>query len=471
MNFLFDTFGIVRPGLALAAHLLIALWVTIHVLLRKRDTSASLGWIGLAWLSPVFGGICYALLGINRVKRRARRLNVRNLPRGDLGAPRAEGSLAALEHAIGRITGRETETGNKITVYQNGDEAYPAMLAAIEAAKTSIGLSSYIFEADGTGQRFIGALRAAQERGVAVRVIVDGVGGGYLRSAAYHALRAVNIPARRFLHSPVPWRMPLLNLRSHKKILVVDGAAGFTGGMNIADENVMALDPRKPVQDTHFRIEGPVVRQLTAAFAADWQFVSDEDLGGDPWFPPLDPRGSAQARVVTSGPDRDIEKIEMSVLQAISCARRSIVLMTPYFLPDDQIVTALALAAMRGAEVDVVIPRESNQRLVDWATRASVAPMLREGARLWLGPPPFRHTKLMTVDGAWCLVGSNNWDIRSFRLNFELSMEIYDGDLAAVLTRFILEHKGEPLTLEALAARGMPQKLRDAAVRLMMSYL
>jgi cardiolipin synthase len=232
VDLIFQTFGAAGPSIAVIAHIGIALWVTIHVLLHKRDVGSALGWIGLAWLSPFIGGFFYVILGINRVKRRARRLHVPQVPRAEKTSSHAGGSLAALDHAIGRITGRAAVPSNSVAILQNGDEVYPAMLEAIGKAEKSIGLSSYIFQADETGRSFIAALAAARQRGVEVRVIIDGVGGGYLSSHGYHALQRAGIPAGRFIHSLVPWRMPVLNLRSHKKILVIDGRTGFTGGMN-----------------------------------------------------------------------------------------------------------------------------------------------------------------------------------------------------------------------------------------------
>ena len=265
-------------------------------------------------------------------------------------------------------------------------------------------------------------------------MLIDGIGGGWLLSRTYHRLRRAGVPAERFFHSLLPWRMPFLNLRTHKKILVVDGSIGFTGGMNIADENVMATRPKEPVKDTHFRIEGPVVAQLTEAFLQDWAFATAREPGRRRVVPPSRRGGErAPARVIDSGPDEDIEKVEFAVLEAVSCAQTKIELMTPYFLPDERLVTALSLAAMRGVAVDIVIPEQSNKRVVDWATRANIGPLLASGVRIWRSPPPFRHSKLMAVDGEWCLIGSSNWDIRSFRLNFELCIEIYDRDLAATL--------------------------------------
>jgi cardiolipin synthase len=345
------------------------------------------------------------------------------------------------------------------------------MLAAIAAAKVSVGMSSYIFQDDLWGGRFIEVLAEAKSRGVEVRVLIDGVGGGWLRSPAYHQLRRRGVTAARFMHSSLPWRMPFLNLRSHKKVLLVDGVVGFTGGMNIADENVMATRPKMPVQDLHFRIEGPVVSQLAEAFAEDWAFAASEELEGDAWLPRIPPRRGPLGRVIDSGPDEDLEKVEFAVLQAVACARASIAVMTPYFLPDERLITALALAAMRGVMVDIVVPEQSNHVLVDWALRANIGPLLSDGVRMWRSPSPFHHDKIMVVDQEWCLVGSCNWDIRSFRLNFELCVEVYDRDLATMLTAFMRRARGSELTQAELDARALPVRLRDAGARLMLPYL
>ena len=473
MEIVTELYGTLRFSLVLPLHLLVASAVTVHALLSKRDVGAALGWIGLTWLAPFIGGFLYFVLGINRVKRRAERLNrrPRTRARAQVDDPHDHDDLEPLQRGIGRISRRPLEAGNALTIYQNGDETYPAMIAAIDAAHASIGLSSFIMRADEGGMRFVEALRRAKDRGVTVRVIIDGVGGNWILSPAYHALRHAGIEAGRFMHSPLPWRMPLLNLRSHKKILVVDGRIGFTGGMNIANENIMAMHPKKPVQDSHFKVTGPVVSQLVDAFADDWAFVSGESLEGYAWFPALGPSGAAKARVITSGPDQDLEKIEFTVMQAITCARASVTIMTPYFLPDERLLTALALAAMRGVKVHVVMPQTSNHVFVDWAARANIGSLLKDGVNVWCGPPPFRHTKMMVVDGEWSLIGSCNWDMRSFRLNFELCMEVYDHAFAHELQHFVMGNKGEPLTNRELKARSMPARLRDAGVRLMMPYL
>jgi cardiolipin synthase len=311
----------------------------------------------------------------------------------------------------------------------------------------------------------------AKQRGVEVRVLIDGYGGGYFTSSTYRRLHRAGVPAARFLHSTLPWRMPFLNLRSHKKILGIDGRTVFTGGLNIGAENLTQSHPKHPVFDTHFKFEGPVVAQLIDVFAADWQFATRERLSGDAWFPALAASGESTARVVTSGPDNDLEKIEFVILQALSCARTSIKIMTPYFLPDERIITALSLAAYRGVEVDLVLPEHSNHPTVDWGSRVQMAPLLNAGCRVWTYPAPFNHSKLMTIDSLWALVGSANWDVRSFRLNFELDLEVYHSGVVQQIDSLIAAHQGTRLNAGILQGRSLPLRLRDGAARLLVPYL
>ena len=455
-------------------HVLLAAAVTFHVLLYKRDVRSAAGWMGLAWLSPVIGSVLYALFGINRVQRTAARILRRRRALHqhvyEEGAARGD-YLAPLQIAVGRITRRPTQAGNAVKLLRNGDEAYPAMLAAIGAAKTSIALSSYIFENDAAGAQFIAALVTAQAREVEIRVILDGIGSGYIRAPAFARLRREGINVARFMHSFVPWHMAFLNLRSHKKILVVDGRVAFLGGINISSGNLLKEKPRHPIRDEHFEVKGPVVAQIMEAFAADWIFTTGEELRGNIWFPPLTPAGGADARIITSGPDQDIDKIEFMFLQAIGCARQSIKVVTPYFLPEDHLITALSLAAMRGVAVEVVVPADSDHAFIDWATRAHVEPFLQAGGHIWRAPKPFEHSKLFTIDGNWSLVGSANWDVRSMRLNFEINIEIYDSTFAREIEAEVERKKGRAFTLKRLKQRPFLIRLRDRAARLFLPYL
>ncbi len=455
---------------AAVAHVAIAVAVTVHVLLYKRSVGAAVSWIGIAWLSPFLGGLLYAIMGINRVKRRAQRLKRQHLPLAEAGATATvtRDSLTPLEYAVGRVTGLASKPGNLVEMLHSGDEAYPRMLAEIAGAKTSVGLCSYIFRDDSAGEKFHEALIQAQQRGVKVRVLIDGVGGGYFWSGTYNRLRKAGVPVARFLHSYFPWRTPFVNLRNHRKLLVIDGRVAFTGGLNIGAENVVAGNPAHPVRDTHFRIEGPVVEQLTDAFADDWQFTTGEQLDDD-WFPRLEPVGTVLARVVPSGPDEDMEQIEFVTLHAISCARESIRVVTPYFLPGEPLTMALGLAAMRGITVDILLPENSNHAILDWARRVPLRPLIEAGCRVWMMPAPFDHSKLMTIDDSWSFIGSANWDTRSFRLNFELNVELHD---AAFARQIVASKKLQRcLTLAEIDGDPLPIRLRNSAARLLQPYL
>ena len=455
-------------------HLALALGVSLHVLLHRRETTSSIAWIALAWLAPLTGGLLYLLLGINRVRRRATTLRgsvADQLATAALSPGERADHLNQLERAGQRITARTVRSGNAIAILHNGDEAYPEMLAAIESAKQSIGMSTYLFRADSVGLSFIEALIRAKARGVSVRVLIDGIGGGYFLSSSYRRLRRAGVPAARFLHSPLPWRMPFLNLRNHSKILCVDGSTAFIGGLNIGDGNLVHQRPSRPVIDTHFRVDGPVVTQLIDVFLDDWFFATGERLAGDPWSRDVAASGDSSARAVTSGPDQDMGKLEYLLLEAIGCARSSVKIMTPYFLPDERVITALALAAIRGVHVDLILPERSNHRALDWAARAHIAPLIAAGCRVWTHPPPFDHSKLMTVDGTWCLIGSANWDARSLRLNFELDLEVYDPELARSIDAVLVRRRQDLISAQILDARPLLVMLRDSVSRLFLPYV
>ncbi|WP_309389877.1 phospholipase D-like domain-containing protein [Chelatococcus sambhunathii] len=454
--------------LATALHVLAASIATVHVLLRKRDVPAAIGWIGVAWLSPIFGAALYFAFGVNRVHRKARRLRgVRpsKTPSPDARELQPQERLAS---AIGSITGLERVDGVVEAVLQSGDEAYPAMLAAIAEAKVSVELSTFIFRTDEAGLPFVEALAAAHRRGVAVRVLIDGMGGGYFRSAAWRALVRRGVPAARFLHSAWPWRMPLLDLRLHKKALIIDRRAAFVGGLNIAAENLLARPTRWPVRDTHFRISGAVVDQIADSFDEDWAFTTGGDIEDTPSTPTAD---GPRARAIVSGPDQAVDRLVLALLSAVSSARRTIRIATPYFLPDERLVTALQVAALRGVEVSLVTPATNNHRLVAWASDAHVRPLLESGCRLYRSGPPFDHSKLMTIDDIWCLIGSANWDARSLRLNFELTIELYDAALATRLSDLIDSKRAVPFLLEDLDREPLLFKLRNASARLAAPYL
>jgi cardiolipin synthase len=458
----------------------LALVLIAHAVLHKRDVGSAIGWSGLVWLAPLFGSLFYMMLGINRIERRATRLRegaarppAAECDSSDCGIASTDPELASLATLVDRVARVPLTRGNRVVPLPGGDVAYPAMLEAIAGAERSIGLASYIFDNDRAGRPFVDALALAHDRGVAVRVLIDGVGRRYSRPPITDALGARGIPCALFLKSALPWRNPYLNLRNHRKLLLVDGRIGFTGGMNIREGCLLALDPAHPVQDLHFRFDGPVVRQMVDTFALDWAFTEHEQLDGTAWYPEPPTEGTTLARGVADGPDEDFEAIRQVLLGALAQARRRVRICTPYFLPDPALIAALNVTALRGVEVEIVVPEKPNLRVVHWASMAQAGLLLPSGCRMLMTPPPFDHTKLMLVDDGWAFVGSTNWDARSLRLNFEFNIECYDRALVADLHR-IVDTKvatAQPLTVEALERRPFPVKLRDGVARLFTPYL
>jgi cardiolipin synthase len=476
----------IAPQLSVVLNLVIALVASSHVILHKSDTRAATAWVGLIWLVPFVGAILYVLLGINRIERRAKVLKsggthynvpLDEAPRSpadldrELGSDRAR--LIELARVVGRVTERPLLVGNEVNRLVDGDEAYPAMIEAARSAQRSISFVSYIFEAKGVGGELVDALADASSRGVEVRVLIDDVGARYARPRIHRVLKKRGVPVAKFLPALLPRGFTHFNLRNHCKIMVVDGRIGFTGGMNIRQSSVLASNPKHPTKDLHFRVIGPVVAQLQEAFARDWAFAAGEKLEDFLWFPELEPEGEVLARGITDGPDRDIDKLHWVFLAAVGAARRSIRIMTPYFLPDKVLMKALHLAAQRGVEVDIIVPEVGNLPVVRWAMWGFYRQVLRDGIRLWLTPPPFDHSKLFVVDGYWASVGSSNWDPRSLRLNFEFNLECYDETLGASLVDHVRQRLVDArlLTIEELDGRSILKQIRDGTARLMTPYL
>ena len=515
MNWL-DTFYKFWPHLAAGFDVLACLLASSHALLHKRDNRAATIWIGVIWTLPALGPLLYLVLGVNRIRRHAIKLGVhktrsRPVPE-NLGEPEHDGAehLKHIAAVVSRVATQTLTAGNRVEPLVNGDEAFPAMLAAIAGAKKSVTLASYIFDNDASGRKFIAALQRAGQHGVAVRVLVDSAGARYSFPPITWKLRAAKIPFAKFLPASLltPWRVATINLRNHRKSLIVDGEIAFTGGMNIRQGNILGERwgetpsspkikdagnlgstesyptsfPKNAVQDLHFRVTGPVVTELQEAFANDWAFTTEEILDGETWFPNSDTRflraenqgsGDVIARVIPDGPDADFENARWTLLAALAEAQTSVKILTPYFLPDNALITALNLAALRGVRVDIILPEKNNLPVVHWASRALWWQVLERGCKIWLTPPPFDHSKLMIVDSHWVLLGSANWDARSLRLNFELNVECYGREFAAQMEKLI-ERKistAREVSLAEADARWLPAKLRDATARLFSPFL
>ncbi|MCA9514601.1 MAG: GspH/FimT family pseudopilin, partial [Myxococcales bacterium] len=299
------------------------------------------------------------------------------------------------------------------------------------------------------------------------------VGARYSFPTVLRPLKKHGVRAARFNRTVLPWRWTYANLRSHRKLLIIDGQRAFTGGLNIRDGHLVDARPRRPIVDLHFEVEGPVVEQMVVAFAEDWHFVTHERLDGDGWFPVLPPCGGTFARAIIDGPDDDLDKLRWTVLGALACAKREVVIVTPYFLPEADLLAALSLAVLRGVQVTVLIPEHNNQWLVKWACDALLPQVLEWGVRVFRVGGAFDHTKVMLVDAHWVLFGSANLDPRSLRLNFELNLEAYSEELARDVGELVAEKRGRSLevTLREHEARSIFRRLRDGFARLFVPYL
>ena len=458
------------------ALVVVAAVAAAHAVLYKRDSRSAALWVIVIWVLPAIGSILYYLLGINRVQRRAARLRrslVRHRTQSQFPVSEPGKHFLPLARLVGTVVDRPLLDGNAIDALIDGTQAYPAMLEAIGAARTSITLASYIFHGDGIGAQFVAALVAAQRRGVHVRVLIDDVDARFSRHSAAKPLRKAGVPVAIFNPPALPARLHALNLRNHRKILVVDGALAFTGGMNIDRRYWHPDAPEQAFRDLHFRVRGPVVAQLQEVFADDWQFSAGEALRGTQWFPPLGAAGSDLARAIEAGPDEASERVRWAMLGALNQAQRSVRVCTPYFIPDQGLISELNAAALRGVEVDILTPERTDLPHVQWAAFGQLWQVLDHGCRVWLRPGPFDHSKLLVVDGAWVLLGSANWDARSLRLNFEVQVECYSVEFGAHMEGLVHARlsASRPLALEELNALSLPVRLRNGIARLFAPYL
>ncbi|NND89744.1 MAG: cardiolipin synthase [Granulosicoccus sp.] len=480
----------VDPGtafsLAGSLYLLMAIVAGVHVVLNKQNEAAAFSWLGIIVLAPLVGAILYWLFGINRIRRRAQAelpdytVSVSDsLTVGRIDIDTAPEKWQALMRMGMGVHHTHYTSGNKLEPLINGDMAYPAMIAAIDQAKISVCLSSYIFEYDDAGRQFVDALVAAGNRGVAVRVLIDGLGVGYGFSLVKsdRVLRRQGVRTARFLSTWSTTGTRFINLRNHRKILSVDGTVAFVGGMNIRVGNLVgksagsdAVRPAKHLtQDVHFRVQGPVINQINAVFAADWQFSTRETLRLPAWRGAR--TGSVISRALLDGPDDNYQKLQLTMLSAIQAAQTRICIVTPYFLPDRTVLSALHLAALRGVQIEVCVPERNNLLYVGWAMRANTRKLLRHGVHLYRSPPPFDHSKLFAVDDYWCMIGSSNWDARSLELNFEINLECYDQALNRQLVDIINAKLAQSKEITRCTDRHFWQRLRNNFFRLFSPYL
>lgn len=454
----------------------LSLWAGAHAALYKRDPRAITLWIFVCFLLPGLGAFLYFLLGINRVRRKAKKIrpiHTHSRSGAEEMSPVIPPALEAwkpqirLGHALSQ---RRLEPGNALHLHVEAAEAYAEMLEAIRNARTSIALQTYIFDLHGIGAQYVEALVDAQKRGVEVRILLDDAGLLYSRPNAAKVMASRGLRVARF--SPLSVRnLHVFNLRNHRKVLVVDGKVAFTGGLNIKREYDPAVTA-VPYQDSKLRIEGPAVAHLMDIFSDDWLYLTNESLEGPLWFPELESRGAGWARAIEAGPDETMDRHRHLWLGALAMARSQVTVITPYFLPDQALLESLTTAALRGVRVRILLPELSNLPWVHWAMLGSLWPVMHGNCEVYLLPPPFNHSKLFAIDDVWACTGSTNWDPRSLRLNFELVVETYDPLTAASLHHYADQLIGtlQPLTVAAFNAWPLGARIRNGVFRILAPF-
>jgi cardiolipin synthase len=419
--------------------------VMLVVVTRRRQPSSAMAWLLVIFFWPLPGLVLYLLIGENRLPRRragrhAQLLEELEVLRCRFGhedrivrpqLPPEQMSAVVLAERLGYMP---IVGGNEAAMMTDTDEVIDRLVADVDAAKRNVHLLYYIFAADATGRRVAEALARAVRRGVTCRVLVDAVGSRpMLKTLGAEMIRQgvrlrAALPVNLFRRHAAR-----LDLRNHRKLAVIDGVAAYTGSQNIVDADYGHKD--MAWHDMSVRLEGPIVAQLQAVFVGDWYYETDELLDGDDVFPGANSDGAIAAQALPSGPDYPTENYQRMVVAALHTARRHVIITSPYFVPDEAFLQAIEVAVLRGVEVEVILPRRCDQIMVGAASRAYYDDLLRLGARVHLYDKGLLHAKTMSIDDAVALIGSSNFDIRSFALNFEISLLFYGPRVTEELRR------------------------------------
>ncbi len=375
--------------------------------------------------------------------------------------------------SMGSLLGPTMQDGNHVDALQNGDEIFPAMLAAIRSATKTITFETYIYWSGQVGKEFADALSDRARAGVKTHVLLDWVGSDKMDEALLQGMQDSGVRVRKY--HPLHWyTLSRINQRTHRKLLVVDGRIGFTGGVGIADEWLGHAQDERHWRDSHFRLEGWAVAQMQAAFMDNWIKTAGEVLHGEEYFPQIVPAGDALAQVFTSSPSEGSESVRLMYLLSIASARHSVRIAASYFVPDDLAVDTIVAARRRGVTVEVLVPGPHiDSRIVRHASRARWGDLLRAGVEIYEYQPTMFHCKVMIVDDLWVSVGSTNFDDRSFRLNDEANLNVLDRTFARAQAATFQADRSQArrITLTMWQERPWTEKLVERASALLRSQL
>jgi cardiolipin synthase len=473
---------VLKVAVAIAIPLLDIITIGLAIV-RTRGVTATLAWMFGIIALPGVGALAYLTLASPGIKRQTRRLRLSRaaVRRGlsDRLVPKdSEEELLphprSVFHLASFLTGLLPSGGNRVEFLGESARAFDRIEEALRAATRQIWAEYYIIGSDETSHRFLDLLAEKARQGVEVRLIYDGVGSFHIDAHRLERIRQAGGKAEVFLPVNPLRRRWAVHLRNHRKLIVVDGVIGFTGGMNIGDEYSGRLRKRgtRPFRDAHLRLEGPAVHDLALTFAEDWHFTTEEHLTPPARPAPVEGQ-KALVGVVPSGPDQEFNANGLMYFSAINAAVERCWLTSPYFVPDDSTMRALIAAALRGVDVRILVPRHSDVVLIGPAARSYYPPLVNAGVRVYEYEASVLHAKTMVVDGAWGVVGSANLDIRSFQLNFEVGALVHDRAFALRLEdRYIIDlgHARE-ITREDIARRSLALRFGYGVARLLSPLL
>jgi cardiolipin synthase len=454
-----------------------AIGLATWVIMQKREPAATLAWVFSLVFLPYLGFLIFYFFGPRKVRRsESRRRGSYEAIRKAYAPGEAEAEAESphdlsvqLTKLVQVATGMPLSTCDTVQLLVNGSPKYDAVVADVKQARKHVHMEYYIYAGDRTGTIIRDALVEALGRGVKVRLLVDGAGSFRTKDEFLQPLKDAGAEVAIFhpLLRGVPHLRPLLNFRSHRKIAVIDGRIGFTGGINVTDDENDRLNPQGYFRDLHTRVEGQAVAWMQRIFLEDWHYASGKTPPeSDGLFPALAP-GPCAVQMIPSGPDNSAEPIHRACLAAIHSADQRVWLSTPYFVPTTAALYALTSAAMRGLDTRVMLPKKSDSRLVDLAARSYFEPLLKAGVRVFEYQPRMLHSKALLIDDAFAILGSANFDNRSFVTNFEMSMAVHEKSIASELEKVWREDEGESVEIRKDRPRAsFPRRLGEAIARL-----
>lgn len=467
----------------------IFLAVTV-IFLERRNASSTWAWLMVLFFIPVLGFIMYLILGQKVKKRKLNKLlgdnqriiedtlekqRLRLMDRSLLPAEHLLASYQDMMYMNLTTSYALYTSNNTVNIYTDGNEKFDSLIKDIEAAEHHIHLVYYIVRDDDLGRRLVNALAAKAAEGVEVRFLYDHIGSSNLPRRYFSELRAAGGMEAAFFPSRIPYLNLKINYRNHRKLAIIDGKIGYIGGFNIGDEYLGLNEHFGEWRDTHLKVTGGAVLQMQAQFLMDWNMASSGRMSlSDTYFPPPETNnGTIGMQLVASGPDTEYQEIKNAYIKMIYSAKETISLQTPYFVPDESLMSALRIAALSGVKVRIMLPSKQDHFFVYWATHSYLGELLASGVNVYLYERGFLHAKTLVVDGKIASVGTANLDIRSFKLNFEINAFVYDTDTASKLEEIFKEDVkySREVTVESYAQRPLFNRFKESISRLLSPIL